>query len=211
MTIFVELCEPPSAHCDSRAGLRSDERRVIARLVAAESVLPGLARWSAAAVQVARQRGDGHAHDMGTWLVTDTYDEAIVAGTLALLSQEWWTRHRQPEDVDASLRASQLVFTAADSDGQIVGTARVLTDFVYLATVLDVISSRAHRGEGIGAALMEAITEHVRLRSVDSIELVCQPELEDFYARWGFSAEVGRSGLMRRTSNPTLGGPATSE
>ncbi|MBO1756561.1 GNAT family N-acetyltransferase [Allobranchiibius sp. CTAmp26] len=146
---------------------------------------------------------------MGTWFVTDTYDEAVLGGTLVLLSQEWWTRDRRARDVEASLRASQLVFTAADGEGQVVGTARVLTDFVYLATVLDVISSQAHRGKGIGAALMQAITEHSRLQHVDSIELVCQPELQDFYARWGFNTAVGRSGLMRRTSNPSLGATAT--
>lgn len=145
---------------------------------------------------------------MGTWSITDSYDETILSGTLALLSQEWWTKHRRPQDVEASLRASQLVFTAADSAGQVVGTARVLTDFIYLATVLDVISSKAHRGQGVGAALLEAITEHAWLRCVDSIELICQPELKDFYARWGFSTEVGSSALMRRTSNPALGAAA---
>ncbi len=169
-------------------------------------------RWcseSSHRVPRAGHQQDRHPVEMGTWSITDSYDDAILSGTLALLSQEWWTRHRRPQDVDASLRASQLVFTAAGSDGQVVGTARVLTDFVYLATVLDVISSQAHRGQGVGAALMEAITEHTRLQRVDSIELICQPELEDFYVRWGFSTEVGRSGLMRRTSNPALGAAAT--
>ncbi len=91
-----------------------------------------------------------------------------------------------------------------------VGTARVLTDFTYLATVLDVISSEARRGEGVGAAMMGAITSHPRLQDVDSIELICQPELQAFYSRWGFTGDVGRSRLMRRTSNPALGGAAIS-
>lgn len=126
-----------------------------------------------------------------------------------MLAQEWWTKHRNPRDVEASLRASQLVFTAT-SDGEVVGTARVLTDFTYLATVLDVISSEARRGEGVGAAMMGAITSHPRLQDVDSIELICQPELQAFYSRWGFTGDVGRSRLMRRTSNPALGGAAIS-
>jgi len=116
---------------------------------------------------------------MSTWTITDSYDETILSGTLKLLAQEWWTKHRNPRDVEASLRASQLVFTAT-SDGEVVGTARVLTDFTYLATVLDVISSEARRGEGVGAAMMGAITSHPRLQDVDSIELICQPELQAF-------------------------------
>jgi hypothetical protein len=42
------------------------------------------------------------------------------------------------------------------------------------------------------------------LRDVASIELVCQPELMPFYRRWGFSEQVGRSRLMRRTSDAVL-------
>jgi hypothetical protein len=43
------------------------------------------------------------------------------------------------------------------------------------------------------------------LDHIDSIELVCQPELTEFYRRWGFTDAVGTSQLMRRTSNPHLG------
>ena len=32
------------------------------------------------------------------------------------------------------------------------------------------------------------------------IELVCQPELIDFYRRWGFTDHVGASRLMRRAA-----------
>lgn len=147
---------------------------------------------------------------MGSWAITDSYNETVLTGTMRLLSQEWWTKHRNLLDVEASLRGSQLVFTATAGDGEVVGTARVLTDFVYVATVLDVISSESCRGQGVGAALMEAITNHPLLHRVDSIELICQPELRAFYSRWGFTGEVGRSGLMRRTSNPALAATATS-
>lgn len=145
---------------------------------------------------------------MGTWAITDSYDETVISGILELLAQEWWTKHRDPRDVEASLRGSQLVFTATSDNDEVVGTARVLTDFAYLAIVLDVISCQAHRGEGVGAALMDAITSHPRLQDVDSIELICQPGLQGFYSRWGFTGDVGRSTLMRRTSNPALGGRA---
>lgn len=147
---------------------------------------------------------------MGTWSITDSYDETILSGTMKLLAQEWWTKHRDPREAKAALRASQLVFTVTSDDGQVVGTARVLTDFIYLATVLDVISCQARRGQGVGAALMDAITRHPRLQDVNRIELICQPELQIFYSRWGFTGAVGRSTLMRRTSNPALGSGAIS-
>jgi hypothetical protein len=56
----------------------------------------------------------------------------------------------------------------------------------------------------VGAALMDAVTGDPRLVEVGSIELVCQPELFEFYRRWGFTTEVGASRLMRRTDDPLL-------
>jgi hypothetical protein len=46
---------------------------------------------------------------------------------------------------------------------------------------------------------MDAIVAHPRVAVVDSVELVCQPDLVDFYRRWGFTDDVGRSLLMRRS------------
>lgn len=62
------------------------------------------------------------------------------------------------------------------------------------------------RGTGLGARLMDELLARPELANVDSIELVCQPELVAFYRRWGFTDSVGRSPLMRRTTNPLLGG-----
>lgn len=76
-----------------------------------------------------------------------------------------------------------------------VGFARVITDEVYLAVVLDVIVAPGSRGCGLGAVLMDTIVGHRRLAAVRSVELVCQPDLMPFYRRWGFTEQVGRSRL----------------
>jgi len=91
-----------------------------------------------------------------------------------------------------------LVHRAAD---QVVGFARVLTDFTYVALVLDVVVSEAYQGAGLGALLMDSIVRHPKLVDVRSVELVCQPDLVPFYRRWGFTDQVGRSLLMRRSAH----------
>ncbi|WP_329475594.1 GNAT family N-acetyltransferase [Kribbella sp. NBC_01484] len=73
-----------------------------------------------------------------------------------------------------------------------------------IAVLTSVEPARLHRGAGLGAALMDAVVSHPRLADVRSIELVCQPELVPFYRRWGFTDEVGRSLLMRRTADARL-------
>ncbi|MGN9913193.1 GNAT family N-acetyltransferase [Phytohabitans sp. LJ34] len=119
---------------------------------------------------------------------------------MALFAAGWWTADRAPEDVAAMLAASDLVFALVHRpDDRMVGFARVLTDGVYLALVLDVLVAPDMRGSGVGAMLMDAVVRHPRLAAVGSVELVCQPELFPFYRRWGFTEQVGRSTLMRLT------------
>jgi predicted GNAT family N-acyltransferase len=122
---------------------------------------------------------------------------------LALFKSAWWTASRDLDGVNRMLERSDVVFALRVED-RLAGFARVLTDGVYLAMVLDVIVAPQHRGRGFGAALMEAIVNDPNVSGARSVELVCQPDLMPFYRRWGFSDEVGRSRLMRRTADPAL-------
>lgn len=124
-----------------------------------------------------------------------------------LFASAWWTAGRTTSDVTRMLAASDLVVALVHRrSGRLVGFARVITDEVYLAVVLDVIVTPGSRGSGLGAMLVDAVIGHPRLAAVRSIELVCQPELMPFYRRWGFTERVGSSRLMRRTADPLLTG-----
>ncbi|HCT75619.1 MAG TPA: GNAT family N-acetyltransferase [Micromonosporaceae bacterium] len=123
---------------------------------------------------------------------------------MELFGSAWWTTSRTIEDVEAMLRGSELVFALVDrAADRLVGFARVITDDVYLAMVLDLIVAQDARKKGLGAVLMDAVIGHPRLKSVRSVELVCQPELVAFYRRWGFTDQVGLSRLMRLTTGGT--------
>jgi GNAT superfamily N-acetyltransferase len=136
-------------------------------------------------------------------------DAACLPELMALYASAWWAADRTPGDVARMLAGSDLVVALRHREsGRLVGFARVVTDGVYLAVVLDVIVSGDARGSGLGTMLMDAILGHSRLAGVRSIELVCQPELMGFYRRFGFSERVGRSRLLRRTDDPQLTGDA---
>lgn len=138
-----------------------------------------------------------------TAIVESTLEPSRLPDLLELLRTAWWMSDRTPEDVALMLTESDLVFVLT-SAGRVVGFARILTDFTYVALLLDVVVAEDSRGSGYGAALLDAVVEHPRLAVVRSLELVCQPELIPFYRRWGFTDQVGRSLLMRRTSDPRL-------
>ena len=117
----------------------------------------------------------------------------------------WWAKDRGAAEVAGAVAGSDLVVTLVRrSEDRLVGFARVLTDFTFVGLILDVVVAPDVRGLRLGARLMDAVVSHPALAAVQSLELVCQPELEEFYARWGFSVRVGRSRLMRRTASPSL-------
>jgi GNAT superfamily N-acetyltransferase len=141
--------------------------------------------------------------------IRERVEGSHAAQLMDLYAAEWWTAGRQLPDVEAMLAGTDLILALVHRPtDRLVGFARVLTDFVYQALVLDVIVAADLRGTGLGATLMDAIVSHPRLASVRTIELACQPELVAFYERWGFTDKVGRSRLMRRTSDPRMTGGA---
>lgn len=137
--------------------------------------------------------------------VRETLEPERLPQLMELYAGEWWTGARAATDVARMVRASDLVFCLVHRPtDRLVGFARVLTDDTYLAVVLDVIVAAAWRGRGLGAMLLDAVVGHRRVAGVASVELVCQPDLQPFYRRWGFTEQVGRSRLMRRTVDARL-------
>jgi predicted N-acetyltransferase YhbS len=139
--------------------------------------------------------------------VIDRLDDARRDQLRDLFQSAWWTAARTREDIARMLEGSDVVVGLVDATSdRLVGFARAVTDRVFLAVVLDVIVTPDLRGSRLGARLMDELLARPELADVDSIELVCQPELVDFYRRWGFTDSVGRSLLMRRSNNPLLVG-----
>ena len=127
-------------------------------------------------------------------------DETQTAQLLDLYRNEWWTRERRPEDVREMLRHTPYLFGICEKDSKrLVAFARVLSDRVYKALVFDVIVHPDFRAHGLGRRLMMEIAAHPDLRRVRHVELYCLPELEPFYERLGFTAEIGGVRLMRRS------------
>lgn len=85
-------------------------------------------------------------------------DEQQLQDLVRLFQNEWWTKGRTLEDIRAMVQHSDLVTGFADTaDGPLVTFARVLTDFVYKALILDVIVDFPYRKSGLGRALMNSI------------------------------------------------------
>lgn len=90
-------------------------------------------------------------------------------------------------DVRRSVDGADEVVGLRDVErGDLVASARVITDYVYTGKVLDVIVHESVRGQGIGTRLMRAVVEHPALRGVDELTVNCRAGLAPFYERCGF-------------------------
>jgi GNAT superfamily N-acetyltransferase len=137
--------------------------------------------------------------------ISHELDAVQVPQLMELFASAWWAVGRTESDTRQILAGSDvIVMVVHRTSARLVGFARVLTDAVYLAVILDVIVAPDARGEGVGAMIMDAVLGHPQVRVVKSVELVCQPELMPFYQRWGFTDQIGHSRLMRRTADPLL-------
>ncbi|TKB81088.1 MAG: GNAT family N-acetyltransferase [Nitrospira sp.] len=105
---------------------------------------------------------------------------------LTLFQQAPWAKGRTLNDARDMLRHTDVALCAWDGD-HLVGFGRVLTDFVYRATIWDVIVDEAYQKQGIGAEIVQRILHHPRLKKVELFWLCTRRP--GFYEKLGFSSK----------------------
>lgn len=99
--------------------------------------------------------------------------------------ESYWARGRTRETVETSV-ANSLNFGAYTKSGEMVGGARVVTDFATFAWLCDVFVVAAHRGTGLGKALVETVTQHPQLKHIKRFALATA-DAHDLYRQYGFN------------------------
>jgi len=107
-----------------------------------------------------------------------------------MLAATHWSPDITREEVEKGARNSALVIGVFQEDTQI-GYARVLSDKIRFAYLMDVIIDSEMRDQGIGEKMVEYILDHPELSDVYQWMLVTT-YAHDFYEKCGF----------RRTSRP---------
>jgi GNAT superfamily N-acetyltransferase len=102
-----------------------------------------------------------------------------------LANESYWVPGISRQSVEKSIEHS-LCF-GAYSDGRQVAFARVVTDYVRFAHLLDVFVVREFRGRGLGKLLVDRILTHPELRTIMRFTLGTQ-DAHGLYAQFGFTA-----------------------
>jgi GNAT superfamily N-acetyltransferase len=110
-------------------------------------------------------------------------DLAMIHDFLA--NDSYWVPGISRANVEKSIRNS-LCF-GAYAAGRQIGFARIVTDYVRFAHLMDVFVLTEYRGRGISKLLMENILGHPELRTIQRYTLGTQ-DAHGLYARYGFAA-----------------------
>lgn len=119
-----------------------------------------------------------------TIFVTTDSSAMDVTAIWDMLSRSYWAATRTKEIVEKSILNSVCVGIFVNSKQ--VGFARVVTDHVTVAYLLDVIVHEDFRKRGFGKRLVQEILNHPELAEVDAFILATRPPTDALYAGYGF-------------------------
>ncbi|RMH05564.1 MAG: N-acetyltransferase [Nitrospirae bacterium] len=118
---------------------------------------------------------------------------------LPLFAQAPWAQGRTAADTRLMLAHTDLIITAWDGP-RLVGCGRVLTDYVYRASIWDVIVDVAYQGRDIGTQIIQHILGHPSLHRVELFWL-CTRDKQAFYETLGFSAKEQTGMVWNRSKH----------
>ena len=141
---------------------------------------------------------------MITYTDGNSFDPSIL---LPLFEQAPWSKGRTRHDAQTMVQHTNLLITAWDGE-RVVGCGRVLTDYVYRASIWDVIVDGRYQGQEIGTEIINRILSHSTLQRVELIWL-CTRDKQAFYETLGFNAKE-QTGMVwdrnRQESQKSKGG-----
>ncbi len=116
-----------------------------------------------------------------------------------LLEGAYWHDRFTRDDAIRAHLASSAWIVARDPSGQIVASARAISDEAKYAWIYDVIVSPAWRGKRVGEAVMRLLLDHPAVRNVRFVRLGTRDAMS-FYSKLGF---ISRDALPPRPYTPT--------
>ena len=124
-------------------------------------------------------------------LIADEFIDVLMRSGLAA---------RRPVDererVATMLENSNLIVTARDGDGRLIGVSRCITDYAYCCYCSDLAVDRKWQGEGMGRELVRRSREAAGDGA--AFILLSAPGVEDYYLHTGFEKFETCYGIRRK-------------
>ncbi len=101
-----------------------------------------------------------------------------------LSNHSYWAKDRSKKTVEKSIKNS-LCFGVYEKNNNQVGFARVVSDFVIFAWILDVFILEEHRKKGLGKKLMQDVFGFPKLQNIKKWGLATD-DAHGLYKKFGF-------------------------
>ncbi|MBQ0110402.1 MAG: GNAT family N-acetyltransferase [Oscillospiraceae bacterium] len=119
--------------------------------------------------------------------ISDDEQKMAPESVKLLIEQTYWASKR-PLDVIAKSIENSVCFGAFDSQSdELIGFARVVSDFCTCFYLCDVIVDERHRAGGVGKALISAITSDKRFDGLEG--LLITRDAHGLYSQYGFESK----------------------
>ncbi len=126
-----------------------------------------------------------------------------------LLQDAYWNQSVGAPEIASVHDYSTAWVGVVDECGQVIASARAVTDGIKFGWILDVIVEMQWRGQGIGTALFQFLLQHPRMRGCRNIGLGTK-DAQAFYEKFGFressihpESGVQQMLLLSNTSKPS--------
>ena len=123
--------------------------------------------------------------------------EIPVDQVVELLHNTDWAANRDASQIENTIENS-MCYGVFDANKNLIGFARIITDFVTTFYLMDVVIDEAYRGQGIGKMLMDEIMKDVG----HLYGILHTVSAQGFYERYGFVvtaiAESGEYTMEKR-------------
>lgn len=87
--------------------------------------------------------------------------------------------------VEQMIRGADVLVTARNDAGQLVGVARAITDFSYCTYLSDLAVAEDHQRQGVGRELLRRVHEAAGLGT--NLILLAAPKAQAYYPRIGLT------------------------
>lgn len=128
-------------------------------------------------------------------VVSTDKNKLDVAFIQDFLKDIYWAAGRTMEEVQATIDAS--VCFGIYLDGRQIGFARVITDYVVFAYLMDVFIDKNHRGKGYSSILIDAMMKEPQLQEV-KIWRLATSDAHFLYEKFGFTALAHPEKMMEK-------------
>jgi N-acetylglutamate synthase-like GNAT family acetyltransferase len=110
-----------------------------------------------------------------------------------MLKNSYWAKDRSRKEVEASVTNSLCFSLLRDKDQ--IGFARVITDTMAYAIILDMLIGEGLRGQGLGKWLIQCICDYPEIKSLRQV--LWTSNADNFYRKKGFK-ELSNLKFMAR-------------